>query len=69
MSPEVASKIAGWRQKALDNTLTREEMAEAIRVMRQDRVGAAVASAKSRTAKAKAEIPTADDLLSELDGL
>lgn len=66
MSPEVSSKLATWRQKALDNTLTQEEMREAIKLMRGDRVGASIASAKSRTAKAKAEIPSADDLLSEL---
>lgn len=66
MSPEVTSKLAHWRQKALDNTLTQDDMKEAIRIMRGDRVGASIASAKSRTSRAKAEIPSADDLLSEL---
>lgn len=66
MSPEVASKLAMWRQKAIDNTLTQDDMKEAIRIMRGDRVGAAIASSTSRRAKAKAEIPKADDLLAEL---
>lgn len=69
MSPEMMSKIAGWRAAALEGKLSTADMAEAIRLIRGDRKGAAIASAKSRTAKAKAEVPTADDLLSELDGL
>lgn len=66
MSPELQSKIALWRQKAVNGTLTQDEMREAILALRADRVGAAVASAASKRSKAKAEIPDADDLLAEM---
>lgn len=68
-SPEMAAKIAIWRQKALDNTLTKEDMREAILALRQDRKGAAIASAKSKVKKAAKVLPDADDLLNELGGL
>lgn len=66
MSPELQSRIAVWRSKAAVGTLTKDEMREAIKVLRQDRVAAAANSERARTAKAKAEIPSADDLLKEL---
>jgi uncharacterized membrane protein len=72
MSPEMQAQIQLWRQKSRDGTLTQEEMREAIKALREDRVGAAKISAGSRakkaTAKAKANV-NSDDLLSELDGL
>lgn len=68
LSPEVASKIAIWREKAKTNTLTRDEMREAVKLMRADRVGAAAASTQAKAKKAKAEIPSGDDLLKELMG-
>ncbi len=69
MSPELVSKIAIWRQHAAAGTLTQDQMKEAIMALRADRVGASIASAASQRKKAKAEIPSADDLLDELDGL
>lgn len=69
MNPELQSKIILWRQKAVEGTLTIEEMKEAITVLRAGRVGAAIASDASRRKKAKAVIPSADDLLGELEGL
>ena len=66
MSPELQSKISVWRAKAAAGTLTQEEMREAITALRADRVGAAIASDKSRRSKAKAEIPDAGDLLKEM---
>lgn len=68
-SPELQAKIAIWRQKAIEGTLTAEEMKEAIVALRQGRVSAAATSDASRRAKAKVAIPTADDLLSELGDL
>lgn len=68
-SPELQSKIALWRQKAVDGTITKEEMQEAILLMRDGRRGAAIASEKSaasRVTKAKAIVPSADDMLKEL---
>ena len=69
ISPETASKIAVWRAKSADGTLTIEELREAIKIMRQDRISAAHASATSRQAKAKTVIPAAADLLSAMKGL
>lgn len=66
MQADTISKIAMWRAKALDGTLTEADMTEAIKVMRQDRVGAAAASEGARRKSAKAEIPDADDLLREM---
>ena len=65
---ETQALIAKWRQKALDGTLTLEEMRQAVDVMRGDRKNAAQASASSgtRRTKAKAAIPSADDMLDEL---
>jgi len=69
VSPELQAKIAIWRAKAVDGRLTEDDMREAILALRADRVGAQVASDKSRRAKAKIEIPTAADLINELKGL
>lgn len=69
MTPEIASKVAVWRAKAANNTLTLEEMREAIAIMRQGRLGAAAASSAARRSRAKAEIPDAEDLLAEMRGV
>lgn len=69
MTPELEAKIAVWRQKAVDNTLSADEMREAVVIMRQGRRGAAIASDKARKSKAVKEIPSAQDLLSELGAL
>jgi plasmid rolling circle replication initiator protein Rep len=66
VTPEIQSKIAVWRQKALDGTLTLEEMKEAVKLMREGRVSAASASDSSRRKTAKAEIKSADEMLDEL---
>ncbi len=68
-SPELASKIAIWKQKAIDGTLSREEMQEAVLLYRQDRRRAQAASESSRRVKAKAVVPTAKEMLDELDGI
>ena len=66
MSPEMKSRIAILQQKAIDGTLTLDEMREGIQLMRADRVAGASASDSSRRAKAKAVIKSADELLDEL---
>jgi len=68
LSPELASKIAIWKAKALNNTLTKEEMREAVALMRGDRKGAAAMSETAKKKKAKADIPDGDDLLRDLLG-
>lgn len=67
ISPEVQGKIAILRQKAVDGTLTIEEMREAVLLMRGDRkANAAAPSAKASKKQAKAEIKSADEMLDEL---
>ena len=55
-----------WRQKCIDGTITKEELTEAMRALRGERMASAQASTKTKTARAKAAIPTADDMLAEL---
>lgn len=73
ISAETQAQIGVYRQKARDGTLTQDEMKDAIKLMRSERVGAAVVSASSRAAKSVAKEKkkpiSGDDLLSELDGL
>lgn len=64
MTPELNDKISLWRQRARDGTLTREEMREAISLLRAGRISAA-ASAKSRTKSPSAPID-AEGLLAGL---
>lgn len=66
-SPELQLRIAEWRRKALEGTITLDEMKEAIVVMRESRTSAAVAVKKSAASR-KAPVNT-DDLLNQLDTL
>lgn len=68
-SPETLNRIAQLRAKVADGTITMEEMKEGVLLLRQDRKLAASSSDTARRAKAKAVIPSADDLLNELEGL
>lgn len=70
MSPETQQRIAFLRLKAAENTITLDEMKEAVALLRGDRARAAVTSEKSRATKnkARAEIKSADDMLDELGG-
>ena len=65
-SPSTVAKLALWREKARDGTITDTELAEAITLLRGDRIAAARTSDASRRKKAVAEVPKADDLLAEL---
>lgn len=65
-SPELSSKIALWRAKCAENTITKEELTEFARLLREERRSAAVASATKKS-RAKAAAPNADDLLKELE--
>lgn len=66
ISPETQARIALFRQKAVEGTLSREDMKEAILLIRGDRRNAAAASDGARRARAKTEIRPAEDLLKEL---
>lgn len=76
ISAETQARLAILRQKARDNTITQEEMKEAIQLMRTERVGASAVSAAAKATKATAKTkaapkakPNGDDLLSELDSI
>lgn len=68
-SPELNSKLAIFRQKVADNTITDEELQEGVALLRQERKSAVVNSAKKKSAAARAPAKSADDLLSELEGM
>jgi len=61
VSLEMQQKVADWRSRAREGTLTIDEMKEAITFLRAERQ--AMPPAKSRAAKPKVN---ADDLLGEL---
>jgi hypothetical protein len=67
MSPELAAKFSLWRAREAVGQLTDEDMAEIVKAIRQDRIGAAAASEGARRKVAKAAIPNADDLLDGLE--
>lgn len=68
MTPETRARIDALQRRAIDKTITDEEMVEAIKLLREDRVSASFASEGSRAKKAKAAGPVinADDLLREI---
>ena len=68
-SPETLARIAQLRAKCTEGTATLEEMKEAVKLLRGDRRTAASAGDGAKRAKAKAVIPSADDMLSELNDL
>lgn len=68
-TPELQLQIETWRAKIRDNTITKEEMAQAIAILRAGRAGVTQAKAGSR-AKSTAAKPakrTAEDLLREFE--
>lgn len=69
-SPELQSKLALWRQKSIDGTITLEELKEAVRIMRSDRHAALDAQMKSSSGPRakKAPVDTAK-LLNDLENL
>lgn len=69
VSLELSQKITEWRRLAAEGTLTIEDQREIIKQLRAGRVSAANASATAKRKKAITEIPHADDMLSELEGL
>lgn len=65
-SPHLQAQIAVWRQRALEGTLSQDEMKEVIKALRGDRMAAQTASENSRRKIARAVVPNADELLGEL---
>ena len=67
LSPEVLNRIAGYRAKAADGTLTKDDMRAAIILMRQNRITAQATSTPK--AKSKVQSKSTDALLNELENL
>ena len=66
MTPEAESRIANLRREATTRELTLPEVREVIALLREGRQAAHHASATARKAKAKVDIPSANDLLGDL---
>jgi len=66
---EMQARLAGWRKKSAEGTITLDEMREAIKQLRAGREAASAASAVAKRKTATKVIPKADDLLDELEGL
>ena len=71
LSLEQQSKILEWRVKAAEGTLSFEEMKEAVTALRSGRREASktAQNAAVKRKKAIAAIPSAEDMMSELEGL
>lgn len=66
-TPEVTARLAALRIKAAERTITQEELAEAVRHLREGRSTAVKVAARKRSAAVK-QVKSADDLLNELTG-
>lgn len=68
--PTLLNKIAEWRRKSADGTITVDELREAMKVLRQNRMSTADAAAASKKSGGKKKSPAAPidaaDLLSQL---
>ena len=67
-SPETNARIVQLRVKSAEGTITEAELAEAVRLLRGERISAVQNAAKKRSTAARA-VRSAEDLLSELEGL
>ena len=67
LNHEAQAKIAAWRLKVADGTISQDEMKEAIILLCAGRVSSAAAASASKRKRAIAEIPAADDLLGEIE--
>ena len=68
MSEPLAIQLESWKGKAINGTITIDELTEAIKVLRANRLSAGIAQSKARATKATAAkvIPNADDLFADL---
>jgi len=68
---ELQAKITDWRQRAAEGTLTLDEMKQAIIHLRAGRLSALTAAGEAARTRKKAiiAIPSADDMLADLEGL
>jgi len=69
LSPDLANRVATWRQKAAANILTIDEMREAIAALRAGRRTASEASLAAKPRASRAPAQSAEDMLKDLEGL
>lgn len=69
LSPESQARITVLRAKSADGSITMDEMREAVRLIRGDRVSAQTASEGAKRTRAKAVIKSGDDMLDELTSM
>lgn len=69
VSLELSEQIREWRRKAAINELTQDEMRAAIIHLRAGRVSAQAASAAGKRKTAIKAIPSAADMLDEIDNI
>ena len=71
--PELLNKLSVWRTKAADGSLSIDDMREAIKVLRANRMSTAEAAAKSKSGGSRKKSPAAPvdagNLLDQLNGL
>lgn len=68
MSPDIHAKMPIWKARAARGELTEAETFEAMAVLRAGRQAASEQTVAKRAAKAKAEIPDADELVRQMMG-
>lgn len=68
ITPELAQRIAIWRQRAAAGELSLNEMKEAVKFLRAGRLAAAEAASSVRRKKAIVAIPHAQDMLADMMG-
>ncbi len=70
MTPELQAQVAVWRARALEGTLTLDELKQSTALLREGRVTAAQASdsakRSARQKKAKATVLSAEEMEKEL---
>lgn len=70
--PELLNKLAEWRRKCADGSITLDEMRESVKFLRANRMASAEAAAKSKAGgkkKSPAAPVDAGSLLDQLSGL
>lgn len=67
--PELQAKIQSWRLRSAEGTLSLDEMKAAVDHLRSGRVSAASASTAAKRKAAIAVIPSADEMLGDLESL
>jgi len=66
MSPEINAKMPIWRARAARGELSAAEVFDAMATLRQGRQSASEQTVAKRAVKAKAAIPSADDMVAQM---